>query len=646
MAEIGYIALVLSLVASIFAIVAFVLGLRGDRRLLVDSARKGVLTATVLVSVSTLVLLIALIGHNFQIEYVASYTSSDLSLPYLISAFWAGNSGSLLFWAWLVSLSAAAVMFAKRASGKELVPYAAIVIMAIQAFFLILLIFAQNPFHKISPVPVEGVGLNPLLENPGMIFHPPMLLAGYALLAVPFAFAMAALWTRRLGDDWIMAIRRWALFAWLLLGIGNLIGAWWAYVELGWGGYWAWDPVENAGLMPWLVMTAFLHSIMLQRRRGAFKQWSMVLIISAFTLTIFGTFITRSDILTSVHTFGESAVGPFFLVFLILVFLGSLALVFYRRKDLRDEAGIDTLVSREGAFFVNNLLLVGATFLILLGTIFPSLSELVSGARIEVGSSFFNTAVLPVFMVVILLSGVCALVGWKSAEQLGRNLLWPSVISLFIVLVLVLFGVRQWPVLVAFFFLAFAISALVSHGLRDFLARRKKLGTYLGAFLVHLAIAIIAIGVVGSSAYTVKEEAVLAPGESMTIKDYTLTYQGIRGEATTSKMLVIADVLVSKGGKFIGILKPEVQFDPDFVDQETGAPLAFHEVAIHSTLSEDLYVILAGWEPVDSADLAKGYVAGLSVLVNPLVVWLWIGGGVFLFGGLLTFLPGRRKPLN
>ncbi len=640
MAEIGYIALVLALVASIYSIIAFVLGAKGGHQRLLASARNSLLAVSVLVTISVAVLLAALISHNFQIEYVASYTSRDLSLPYLISALWAGNAGSLLFWGWLISLFAAVVVLRKRALGGELLSYASVIIMVTEAFFLVLLLFIQNPFHKLDFIPVDGIGLNPLLQNPGMIIHPPLLLAGYAIFAIPFAFAMASLITRRF-DEWISAIKKWVLLGWLLLGIGNLIGAWWAYVELGWGGYWAWDPVENAGLMPWLVVTAFLHSIMLQKRKGMFKSWNMALIICAFALTIFGTFITRSGILVSVHTFGETAMGPLFLAFLIITLLGSLALLFYRRKDLRDEAEIGSFISRENIFLLNNLLLVAATTAIFLGTIFGS------------SETFFNQVVIPIFLAVVLLSGICMLITWRRPliKRLRLNLLWPAVMALIVVIALLISGIRQWYALVALLLCSFAISAVLSQWSRDLLARhRAKAENYLTAFLnliqsnkgryggyiVHIAIVLIAIGVIGSSVYDVEKEAALMPGESMTINEYTLTYEGLNFSGTQNRMVVSAEVSVYKGGNFISTLSPEVYFHPNF-EQGVG------EVAIRSTLIEDLYVILAGWEPADSADPSKGYIAGLSVHVNPLVAWIWIGGGVFLIGGLLAFWPERRE---
>ncbi|MFC1847071.1 heme lyase CcmF/NrfE family subunit, partial [Chloroflexota bacterium] len=360
MATTGYVFLVLALAACIYSIAAYIFGLRTNRPQLAQSARPVALAATALFSASVIVLLIALISHNFEIEYVKNYTSTDMTLPYLISALWAGNAGSLLFWGWIVSLCAAVVVLRRKKQGQELVPYATIIVLAVQAFFLLLLIFTQNPFVRLDPVPVEGVGLNPLLENPGMIIHPPLLLAGFAVLTVPFGYAIAALITRKLGDnDWLVAARRWALLGWIALGLGNLIGAWWAYAELGWGGYWAWDPVENAGLMPWLTATAFLHAIMMQKRKGIFKTWSMVLIILTFSLTIFGTYITRSGVLQSVHDYPGSAAGTFLLVFLIITFFGSLALLIYRHRELKSDTEISTLSSREGTFLINNLLLVG-----------------------------------------------------------------------------------------------------------------------------------------------------------------------------------------------------------------------------------------------------------------------------------------------
>ena len=646
MADVGYITLFLALVASIYSAIGYVFGERGRHLALTGSARNGLLAVFGLVSISVAALLYALVTHDFQIEYVAFHTSRDLSLPYLISALWAGNDGSLLFWGWLLSLFAAVVVLQKRVVGKELLPYAGSVIMATQAFFLILLLFISNPFHKLAFVPTEGMGLNPLLENPGMIIHPPLLLAGYVGFTIPFAFAIAALLTRRLGDEWIIAIRRWTLLAWLLLGIGNIIGAWWAYVELGWGGYWAWDPVENASFMPWLVATAFLHSIMMQRRRGMLKVWNMVLIILTFALTIFGTFLTRSGVLSSVHTFAESPLlGYLFLAFIGVTLFGSLGLLYYRSEELKGGAEMESLVSRESTFLLNNLLLVGAAFAIFLGTVFPVISEVVRGVKISVGPPFFNQVNGPIFLAVILLTGVCALIGWRRAsiKNLVRNFLWPLVVALMLVIALIILGIREWYALIAFFLCGFVLFTILYEWFRGTRARhRMRAENYLkaffgliwankpryGGYIVHIAIILIAIGIVGSSFYDVEKEATLMPGESMTIKNYTLTYENMDSYQTESKQVVTATLSVYNQGKLIGKLIPEKHYHL-IADQW------MTEVAIRSTLVEDLYVILVSGD--------ENGTTAFKVVVNPLVNWIWVGGGVFLLGGLIAFWPDRRK---
>ncbi|MFC2035234.1 heme lyase CcmF/NrfE family subunit [Chloroflexota bacterium] len=648
MADIGYIVLILALVASFYSTITFILGVRMRSQALITSGKNGLLVVCGLVSLSVAALIYALVTHDFQIEYVFSHTSRDLSLPYLLSAFWAGNDGSLLFWGWLLSIFAAVVVLQRRNTGKELVPYASSIIMVSQAFFLILLIFVSNPFHKLSYVPVEGRGLIPLLENPGMIFHPPLILAGYVGLTIPFAFAVAALLTKRLGDEWLIAIRRWTLLAWLLLGIGNILGAWWAYVELGWGGYWAWDPVENAGIMPWLVLTAFLHSIMIQRKRGMLKVWNMLLIILAYSLAIFGTFLTRSGILSSVHTFSESSLLSFlFLAFINIILFGSLLLLFYRSKDLKSEAEMKSLVSKESTFLLNNLLLVGAAFTIFIGTVFPLISEAVRGTKISVGAPFFNQVSGPIFLAVILLTGICTLIGWRRAsiKNLIRNILWPLVVALILGIGLFIGGIRQWYALVAFTLLGFVLFTILSEWFRGTRARhRMRAGNYMkafwglimtnrpryGGYIVHIAIILIAIGVVGSSFYEVEKEAILMPGESMTIGNYSLNYEKFDSYETQSKVVDTATLSVYNRNKFVGKLNPEKYFSHSY-----GQPVT--EVAIRSTLVEDLYVILMGNDEEGTA--------AFRVLVSPLVSWIWVGGVGLILGGLIAFWPGRQKML-
>ncbi len=646
MADIGYIALFLALVTSIYSAIAFAVGARGKHSALIESARNSLLAVCGLVSISVAVLVYAIVTHDFQIEYVASYTSRDLSLTYLLSALWAGNDGSLLFWAWLLSLFAAVVVLQKRDIGKELVPYASSIIMVAQAFFLIVLLFIANPFQKLAFVPAEGMGLNPLLENPGMLFHPPTLLAGYVGLTIPFAFAMAALLTRRLGDEWIITIRRWTLLAWLFLGIGNLLGAWWAYVELGWGGYWMWDPVENASFMPWLVATAFLHSIMMQRRRGMLKVWNMVLIILTFALSILGTFLTRSGVLSSVHTFAESPLlGASFLAFIGITLFGSLGLLYYRSEELKGEVEMESLVSRESTFLLNNLLLVGAAFTIFLGTFFPLISEAVRGVKITVGPPFYNQVMVPIFLAVILLAGICALIGWRRAsiKNLLRNFLWPLAAALIVGIVLFILGIREVFALIVFPLCTFVVSTILYEWFRGTRARhRMRAENYLkalwnliganrpryGGYIVHIGIVIMAIGVVGSSLYDVEKEATLTLGESMTINNYTLTYENIDNYETESKLVVTATLSVYYQEKLIGRLTPEKYFHRSYEQ-------AVSEVAIRSTLREDLYVILIGRD--------EDGTTAFKVLVNPLVSWIWIGGIVVVLGGLIAFWPERRQ---
>ncbi len=645
MADIGYIALLLALVASIYSAIAFVFGVRGRHPQLIDSAKNSLFAVCGLVSISVAILLYALVTHDFQIEYVASYTSRDLSLTYLLSALWAGNDGSLLFWAWILSLSAAVVVLQRRDIGKRLVPYAASIIMVTQAFFLGLLLSVSNPFHKLAFVPAEGMGLNPLLENPGMFIHPPTLLIGYVGFTIPFAFAMAALLTRRLGDEWIITIRRWTLVAWLFLGIGNLIGGWWAYVELGWGGYWGWDPVESASFMPWLVATAFLHSIMMQRRRGMLKVWNMVLIILTFSLAIFGTFLTRSGILSSVHTFAETSLGPFFLAFIGIILFGSLGLLYYRSEELKSEVEMESLVSRESTFLLNNLLLVGAAFAIFVGTVFPLISEAVRGVKISVGPPFFNQVTIPIFLVVILLTGICALIGWRraSVKNLIRNFLWPLAAALILGIVLFILGIREAYALIAFPLFSFVLFIIFYEWFRGTRARhRMRAENYLkafwnliranrpryGGYIVHIGIIILAIGVAGSSLYSIDKEVSLTPGESMTINEYTLTYENMDSYETQSKTVVTSTLSVYNEGKLIGELTPEKYFHRSYEQAVT-------EVAIRSTLIEDLYVILIGWD--------EDGTTAFKVLVNPLVSWIWIGGMVIVLGGLIAFWPERQK---
>jgi cytochrome c-type biogenesis protein CcmF len=647
MANVGYVSLIVALLAAVFASIAFGLGARrAGTSATTRAARSGLLAVSILVTLSSLVLMYALFSHDFHLEYVASYSSLHSAPIFLLSALWAGNSGSLLLWTWLLSLFSLAAVIGKSPKKTDLLPYAGMVLMVTESFFLILLVFVINPFNQLSFVPQDGLGLNPMLQNMGMVFHPPALLAGYVGFTVPFAFAVSALLMSKTGGEWLVLSRRWMLVSWLLLGIGNIIGAWWAYVELGWGGYWAWDPVENAGLMPWLLATALLHSSVMQRRKGAFKVWSMVLVILTFCLVMFGTFLTRSGMLSSVHTFNDGGLTPFFVVFIAVALFGPLLLLYYRYEGLRSGDGTETLFSRESTFLWNNVLLVVITAVILLGTIFPAISEAVRGVKLSLNSSFFNQVVNPLFLAVILLAGLCVSIGWKS-EPLGRifrRVLLPLLAAALMSVILLAVGVRQALPLIAFFVAGFVLFSMVPEWLRGVSQRSHSRGENLlaalwkmiwanpqryGGYIVHLGIVVMAIGIIGSSFYGVEKEGTLKVGDSLSINQYTLTFNGLTADNTPDNDIVSAKLTVYESGVAIGSLNPQKYFHKNQEQPVT-------EVAIRSTPFQDLYVILEGWSDTGSADF--------KVLINPLVSWIWIGGGVFLLGGLVAFWPRRRRP--
>ncbi len=645
MTELGQIALFVALLMSIYTAGAAVLGAKKRMPELLDSARYGVLVVAGLVSLAGIALLYAILTHDFQVAYVASYSSRELNLFYLISSFWAGNEGSMLLWAWTLAIYGSIVVIQNRRQNVELMPWVTAILMVNSIFFLALLTFVANPFVRTAITPPDGTGLNPLLENPGMFFHPTTLYMGYVGFTVPFAFAMAALITGRTGDQWIRSTRRWALFAWFFLGLGNLFGAQWAYVELGWGGYWGWDPVESASFMPWLVATAYLHSVMIQQRRGMLKVWNIALIIATMALVLFGTFLTRSGVLSSVHSFGDSSLGAFFIAFIGLTLLGSIGLLLDRLPLLRSENELDSLMSRESSFLFNNLLLVGIAFATFWGTVFPLISEAVRGVKITVGPPFFNQVNGPIFMGLILLMGICPLIGWRKAstDNLIRNFLYPAAGGVLMWLILLAGGMRDYYEMLALALLTFVTATILLEVGRGTLARRRTSGeNYLVAFLnlvwrnkpryggyiVHLGIIIMAMGIAASAFSKMETEGVLARGESLQIKNYVLTYEGLSSYPTSSREVVSAGMTVrDASGRKIDSMAPQKVFHRNHENPVT-------EVAIRTTPLEDLYVILMGWE---------NDTATFKVLVNPMVVWLWIGGAITLLGTAVAFWPDARE---
>lgn len=648
MNEIGYYSLFIALFFSAYSAFIAVLGAKTDRAEFIASSENGTLVVSGLLTISGISLLYALITRDFQVEYVYSYTNRSLPLVYTITAFYAGQKGSLLLWAWILSIFTSIVVIQNRNKNRELLPYVLWVLMTITFFFVYLLVFISNPFELLNYVPADGKGLNPMLQNPGMIFHPPTLFLGYVGFSVPFAFSIAALITGRLGNTWIKTTRKWTIFSWFFLTVGNLFGMEWAYVELGWGGYWAWDPVENASLMPWLVGTAYLHSVMIQEKRGMLKVWNIVLILLTFLLTIFGTFITRSGIISSVHSFGESSLGWIFLTFLFVFLFMSLALLFYRLPHLRSKNELDSLLSRESTFLYNNLLLVGIAFTVFWGTIFPIISEALRGIKITVGPPFFNTVITPIGLGLLFLTGLCPLVAWRKStfKKFVARIAYPSACAGTGVIALIISGVRSAYPLIAFSLCFFVTSSLVMEFFNGIRARHYISGESIpvafwrlisrnkrryGGYIIHFGVVLIFFALSGN-AFNRDKQITLKKGESATIQEYTIRYDSLVRYPTAHKESVIANLTLFNDNHPVGALYPEKSLYRG-QDQPTS------EVAIYSTLSKDLYVILAGYDE-DTATF--------KILINPLVIWLWIGGCVMTLGTIIVMLPDGKKeePFN
>ncbi|MFQ5663917.1 MAG: heme lyase CcmF/NrfE family subunit [Terriglobia bacterium] len=645
MADLGYYSLLAAFVLAFYAMAACLAGGWRRRWELVASGERALLAHAGFLILSSAALLHALVTRNFELEYVASHTDSHLPTFYTVSAFWAGQQGSLLFWSLALALFVSLVILQNRHKNRSLMPQACTVLAGVSLFFLSLLIFAANPFEKLPAPPAEGGGLNPLLQNPGMIFHPPALLLGYVAFTIPFAFAIAALWTKRLDSTWIRTTRRWTLFAWFTLGLGVLLGAEWAYKVLGWGGYWGWDPVENASLMPWLVGTAYLHSVMIQEKKGMLKVWNLVLIILTFELAIFGTFITRSGILSSVHSFGQSTLGPFFLTFLTTSFGFSLWLLWTRRAHLRSANQLESLLSRESSFLFNNLILVGIALAVFWGTIFPVISEAVRGQKISVGPPFFNKVTIPFALVLLLLTGFCPLIAWRKAswKNFRRNFVWPLLTSLLVAAGLLVGGVHS-KLAVAFFAVgAFVLTVTLLEFARGARTRQKmssenyafalykltaKNKRRYGGFVIHIGIVLLFAGITGSSLFQTEAQASLAPGESVEVGSYTLIFQGLRSQRSPSKDSVSAQLDIYKKDRYIGVLSPAKHFHRNAKQPMTA-------VGIRSTLLDDLYVILAGWDESGRATF--------KVLINPLIAWIWSGGLIMLLGTVVVMWPDRQS---
>jgi cytochrome c-type biogenesis protein CcmF len=644
--EIGQGALFVALGLALYGGVIAAVGGRRGRPAFVESAQHAALGVFVLVTGCLLLLIYAFLTFDFSVRYVATTTNLGTPFYYRITAVWGALEGSIVLWSWLLSLYTLIMILRHRTSARDLYPWALMVMLSVIGFFVLVMTVAAPVFARSAPIPPDGRGLNPLLEDSGMITHPVALYLGFTGFTVPFAFAVAALITGRVGDFWITTTRRWTIVAWYFLSLGLLIGGWWSYHVLGWGGYWAWDPVENAAFMPWLTGTALLHSVMIQERRRMLRLWNLALVILTFSLTLFGTFLTRSGVIASVHAFSQGAIGIFFLTFLALVVLSALALLAWRWNDLAAQGELDSIVSRESAFLLNNVLLVAAAFTVFFGTVFPLLSEAVKGAKVSVGAPFFNQVNIPLFLSLIFLMGIGPLIAWRRAslDNLKRNFLWPVVIGAVAAIVLRLVGVGSVVAVLSLALTVFVIATITVDLVRATRARRATgewvlpaLGGLLlrhnrryGGFIVHLAVLVVAVGVTGSQAWSVHTETTLRRGEETALAGYRVRFDGLRESQESNHGKVTGSFTVTAGRGAGTVLEPAKKFYP-----QEQSPIAYVDYRLG--LMDDLYLVLG--------DFARdGSSATIKMQVNRMVSWIWIGGLVLTLGTLLAILPERRRP--
>ena len=651
MAELGSYSLILALALGVYAFVAGIVALarKGDAYdRLGETARRAGIAVFGAVALAAVVLVTATFQNDFSISYILHHSNRDLPIPYKFAVLWSGQEGSLLFWALLLS-TYGLVLRLRHKVDTRLVAFASVVISAVQVFFLLLVNFAANPFAMtIGNLPPDGNGLNPLLQYPEMVIHPPMLYLGYVGFTVPFAFALAALIMKYPGEKWIHITRRWTMVTWGFLTVGIFLGAHWAYSVLGWGGYWGWDPVENASLMPWLTGTAFLHSVMMQEKRGMLKVWNVWLIFSTFMLAIFGTFLTRSGVVSSVHAFAQSSIGTWFVSFLALTFAVCLYWFLKNRDHLRSENRLESLVSRESSFLFNNLLLLVACFTVLWGTLFPVLSEWVQGTKVTVGPPFFNRVNIPVALLLLLLTGVGPLLAWRktSMESLKRNFRIPVLTGLAVGALLVAIGyVKPWTEQSEFYSLmTIVLSVIVATTvISEFVRGGRVIGRHTGqnlfasmvqltrrntrrygGYIVHFGVIVIMIGFAGS-AFNQDIERELTPGQSMSIGPYTLTMRSNTQDDNANYSSEWAIVDVSKNGKPLTTMYPERRFF-----KASQQPQSM--VALHTTLKEDLYLVYSGINQDTGNPIIKAH-------LNPLVLWIWIGVHIMIIGTIVALIP-------
>jgi cytochrome c-type biogenesis protein CcmF len=641
------------LMAAWAATVSFAGGTLG-RRDLVASGERAIYATLAMVVLASLGLWTAIFSHDFSVKYVASFTSANLPKAYLFTSFWAGQAGSLLFWCLILAMYSAVAIYTNKTRNRALMPYVSGTVALVLIFFLATMCFGANPYERLDWIPPDGRGMNPQLQNPGMAIHPPNLYLGYVGTTIPFAFAIAALITRRLDAEWLAAVRRWALLAWFFNTTGILLGMWWAYVELGWGGYWAWDPVENASLLPWLVNTAFLHSIMVQEKRGMLRKWNVTLVVSTFLLAIFGTFITRSGIISSVHSFAQSPVGNWFAGFLLVAIIVTAYLVTTRLKDMEAEAELESMVSREAAFLYNNLILVGIAFSVLWGTLFPIITEAVRGEKITVGPPFFNAVNIPLGLLLLLLTGIGPLIAWRRASisNLQRQFAAPILAGITTPFILLILGMRDVAALIAYSFASFVAMTLTQEFYKGIGARRRMYREGVvtaftrlvarnrrryGGYIVHMGVVVIFAAFAGL-AFKKEYDLTFKDGEAHELTDpwgqrWRFVSQGVSTFSVLNREVTAIVLDVSRDGKPAGVITSEKRQHVDSRGAPTFEPST--EVGIRGSFREDVYVVLAGVRGDESAEL--------RVTFNPLVRWVWLGGILMAIGGLIVMWPQARR---
>jgi cytochrome c-type biogenesis protein CcmF len=690
----GRASLVVALAVALVGIASSLYGARAGRAEWVAVGRRSTYALFGVLSVTMVVLEAAFLRSDFSFRLVASHSSTTTPTFYKLTALWSSQEGSLLLWVWLLSGWASLALAATRKHLREIAPYATAVLLGLGGFFVSLILLLAHPIQLLDPAPVEGNGLTPLLRHPSMMIHPPMLYSGYTLATIPFAFALGALITRRLDAAWLRSIRRFALLGWLCLGAGILLGARWSWSELGWGGYWAWDPVENASLLPWLTGTAFLHSLMIQEKRGMLRVWNVSLVLATGILAIMGTFLVRSGILESIHAFGASTLGIPFLALLAVLMVSSAALVLTRRDELRSEHRLDSLFSREAAFLLNNLALVGLCFVIMWGTFFPLISELATGRRASVGPPWFDRYTVPLAIALVFLSGIGPAIAWRRAtpRNLRCNFLLPlTAAGVTLVVGWTVAGEPKVTTHAMFSAAAFAVAAVGQEFWRGARARHASTGASLpialatlvgrnrrryGGYLVHVGIALLFLGVAASSAFQDVRDVRLQPGQSVHVKDYEIRYVRATGKLDNEKLSLGALLRVSKDGHHVTTLAPSRGYYPS-PDARQFGPIgryfegeATSEVGLKTGVERDIWTSVEpnidSFAPmVDGIDrrfpLADGGAqglllnviaeryrldpppAGFRMIVSPLVTWIWLGGLVAIAGALLALWPRPER---